>query len=289
MMQGTFRVLEMKIVEAIETEWLREKMYNMDYLTMVRGIPKASKSGENMGNRGIGNQNINPDAQGTLEEIVAGMADYEYVMEILSTPVYMDTLMAWQRISQKEMTEWYGQLQGTKSLSASLSIPMMYMANASQSQGFSKAYTDANTVSYSQGENFSTSQGQSVGESLSQTFGQTVGHTEGMSLSDSVSHGITNSQGVSFGESFNQSHGFNAGYNEGTNQGINAGMSDSVNSGINQGISQNQSTSLTQGQSRTQSHGFSQGSSYNLGKVKTCLSPIPSGITSLLVIISLKV
>ncbi len=266
MMQGTFRVLEMKIVEAIETEWLREKMYNMDYLTMVRGIPKASKSGENMGNRGIGNQNINPDAQGTLEEIVAGMADYEYVMEILSTPVYMDTLMAWQRISQKEMTEWYGQLQGTKSLSASLSIPMMYMANASQSQGFSKAYTDANTVSYSQGENFSTSQGQSVGESLSQTFGQTVGHTEGMSLSDSVSHGITNSQGVSFGESFNQSHGFNAGYNEGTNQGINAGMSDSVNSGINQGISQNQSTSLTQGQSRTQSHGFSQGSSYNLGE-----------------------
>ena len=98
------------------------------------------------------NQNINPDAQGTLEEIVAGMADYEYVMEILSTPVYMDTLMAWQRISQKEMTEWYGQLQGTKSLSASLSIPMMYMANASQSQGFSKAYTDANTVSSCQGK-----------------------------------------------------------------------------------------------------------------------------------------
>ena len=60
-----------------------------DSLTMVRGIPKASKSGENMGNRGIGNQNINPDAQGTLEEIVAGMADYEYVMEILSTPVYI--------------------------------------------------------------------------------------------------------------------------------------------------------------------------------------------------------
>ena len=262
MMQGTFRVLELKVVEAEETEWLREKMYNMDYLTMVRGIPKASKSGENMGNRGIGNQNINPDAEGTLEEIIAGMVSYEYVIEILSTPVYMDTLMAWQRVSQKEMTEWYGQLQGTKSLSASLSIPMMYMANASQSQGFSKAYTDANTVSYAQGENFSTSQGQSVGESLSQTFGQSVGHTEGMSLSDSISHGITNTEGVSFGESFNQSHGYNAGFSQGVNEGINAGMSDSVNNGINQSVSENESTSLSQGQSHT----LSQGSSYNLGE-----------------------
>lgn len=111
MMQGTFRVLEMKNVEAQETEWLREKMYNMDYLTVVRGIPKANKAGEDAGNRGMGGNNLNPDSQGTLEEMITGMADYEYVIEILSTPVYMDTLMGWQRRSQKEMTDWYGQLQ----------------------------------------------------------------------------------------------------------------------------------------------------------------------------------
>ncbi|MFR3808689.1 MAG: hypothetical protein ACLTX3_06995 [Lachnospiraceae bacterium] len=85
------------------------------------------------------------------------------------------------------MSDWYGQSQGTKSLSMNLSIPMMYMANASQSQGWSKAYTDANTVSYAQGESFTTSQGQSVGESLSQTFGQSYGHSEGQSLSNSYS------------------------------------------------------------------------------------------------------
>ena len=169
-MQGTFRVLEMRCANAEETEWLREKMYNMDYLTVVRGIPKANKAGEDAGNKGMGGSNVNPDSQGTLEEIITGMADYEYVLEILSTPVHTDTLMSWQRQSQVEMTDWYGQLQGTKSLSLNLSIPMMYMANASQSQGWSKAYTDANTVSYARGESFTTSQGQSVGQSLSQTY-----------------------------------------------------------------------------------------------------------------------
>lgn len=254
MMQGTFRVLEMKVVEAQETEWLREKMYNMDYLTVVRGIPKATKAGEDTGNRGMGGANLNPDSQGTLEEIIAGMTDYEYVIEILSTPVYMDTLMGWQRRSQREMTEWYSQLQGQKSLSMNLSIPMMYMANTSQSQGWSKAYTDANTVSYSQGENFSTSEGQSVGESLSQSFGRSVGHSEGQSLTNSLSHGMTTSHGVS------------SGYGTSFNQGFNQGMSLSQNQGIGEGINKSHSEGFNQGMNYSQSQGLSQGSSYNVSQ-----------------------
>lgn len=193
MIQGTFRVIELKCIEAQETEWLREKMYNMDYLTVVRGIPKAGKAGEDAGNKGMGGSNVNPDSQGTLEEIIAGMADYEYVIEVLSTPVYLDTLVGWQRRSQEEMSTWYGQLQGQKSLSMNLSIPMMYMANVGQSQGWSKAHTDANTTSYSQGESFTSSQGQSYGESVSQSQGTSVGHTKGHSISNSVSHSISKS------------------------------------------------------------------------------------------------
>ena len=254
MMQGTFRVLEMKNVEAQETEWLREKMYNMDYLTVVRGIPKANKSGEDAGNRGLGGSNLNPDSQGTLEEMITGMADYEYVIEILSTPVYLDTLMGWQRRSQKEMTDWYGQLQGTKSLSMNLSIPMMYMANASQSQGWSKAYTDASTVSYAQGESFSSSQGQSVGESLSRSFGQSVGHTEGSSLTNSVSHGLSQNQGVSFGQSF------------GTSQGSNAGMSANIGQNLSQGINTSESAGHSTGSSYNLSHGNNVSQSHNVGQ-----------------------
>lgn len=266
MMQGTFRVLEMKVAEAQETEWLREKMYNMDYLTMVRGIPFANKAGEDAGNKGMGGQNVNPDSEGTLEEIITGMADYEYVIEVLSTPVYMDTLQGWQRQSQKEMTDWYNQLQGQTSLSFNLSIPMMYMANASQSQGWSKAYTDANTVSSSQGESFTTSQGQSIGESLSQTFGQTVGHTEGTTLTNSISHGVTESQGVNFGETIGHDTTVSLGNSQNMGTSSNTGTSSNIsqNLGQSQNVSSSQSQTLAQGHNTSNSQSLSQGTSYNV-------------------------
>ena len=122
MLSGTFRVLEMRIANAQETEWLREKMYGMEYMTVARGIPKASKNGEDGGNKGMGGQNVNPASQGTLEEIISGMADYEYVIEVLSTPVFLDTLKAWSLRTEKDMTDWNEQLQGTKSLSFNLSL-----------------------------------------------------------------------------------------------------------------------------------------------------------------------
>lgn len=280
MMQGTFRVLELKNVEAQETEWLREKMYNMDYLTMTRGIPFANKAGEDAGNRGMGGSNVNPDSEGTLEEIIEGMADYEYVIEILSTPVYMDTLTGWQRRSQKEMTEWYSHLQGQSSLSFNLSIPMMYMANASQSQGWSKAYTDASTVSHAQGESFSVSQGQSIGESLSQSYGQSVGHSEGSNMSTSISHGISTSQGVSYGQTVG--HTVGATHSEGTGHSVGAGqnMGISANSGTssnvsqnmgqstghssNESLSQSQSQNISEGHNTSISNGLSHGTSYNV-------------------------
>lgn len=42
MLQGTYRVMEMRCICAQESEWLREKMYGMEFLTAVRGIPKAA-------------------------------------------------------------------------------------------------------------------------------------------------------------------------------------------------------------------------------------------------------
>ena len=261
-MQGTFRVLEMRCANAEETEWLREKMYNMDYLTVVRGIPKANKAGEDAGNKGMGGSNVNPDSQGTLEEIITGMADYEYVLEILSTPVHTDTLMSWQRQSQVEMTDWYGQLQGTKSLNLNLSIPMMYMANASQSQGWSKAYTDANTVSYARGESFTTSQGQSVGQSLSQTYGQSMGQSQGQSISNSYSQGVSHTQGVSFGQTFGHSIGQSSGFSINQSHGTSSGVSFGQSQGVSNGSSFGQSQGSSSGTSFGQSHGTSSGTSF---------------------------
>lgn len=281
MMQGTFRVLELKVVEAQETEWLREKMYNMDYLTVVRGIPKANKAGEDAGNKGIGNQNVNPDSQGTLEEIITGMADYEYVIEILSTPVYMDTLMGWQRRSQEEMSEWYGQLQGQKSLSANISIPMMYMANASQSEGWSKSLSDSTTVSYAQGESFTTTEGQSVGESLSQsigtsigrTEGYSIGHTEGVSVGQTTGISVGQTTGTSITESLSQGNslteGLTTGQSFGESQGISSGYGTSYTEGTSTGTSISNSQSISQGTSYNMSQGENVSSSHNVGNSTT--------------------
>ena len=272
MLQGTYRVLHMKNLVAQESEWLREKIYSMDYITAVRGIPTASKEGEDAGNKGMGGSNVNPKSHGTLEEIITGMVDYEYVIQVLSSPVYMSTLKAWSRRTQEDMTDWNSQLQGTKSVSMNLSMPMMYMANASTSQGWSQAYTDADSVSYSQGESFSQGYGQSVSQSISETFGQSFGRSIGTSVTDSVSQSHTVSQGTSIGQSIGSSEGvsssFGTSYNEGSSQSHSTGQSENFGSSANQsqsnGISHSEGSSVGEsiGKSFGQSHSTSQSESW---------------------------
>ena len=277
-MQGEFGVLEMRIINAEEAEWLRDHMYTMDYMTVVRGIPKANRSGVDAGNKGIGGSNVNPDSQGTLENMILGMVDYEYIIEILSTPVFKDTIIGWQRQTQKLMTEWYSQLQGTKSLSFNLSMPMMYAANVGSNAGWNKGYSDGHSENYSQGQSYNQSHGRNVGESLSQSFGRSIGHSEGRNVGTSLSNGFTQSHGLTmgdtFGQSYNRSHGVSSNVSQGLsmNQGLSHSVNGSQSINQSQGISQNQGInmshgqSLNRGQSLTDSIGVTQGSSYNLGR-----------------------
>lgn len=272
-LQGTYRVLETRVINAQETEWLRDKLYKMEYTSVVRGIPKASRTGEDLGNKGMGGANLNPDSQGTLEELITGMADYEYVIEILTTPVHQSTLRDWAAKNRRYMTDWQEQLQGTKGFNFSLSIPMMYGANQGMSQGQSKGYSIADSYNVSQGTNFSQSYGENVGEALSQTYGQSFGKAYGQSFSESISTAHTVSQGVSMGRtvgvSFGQSQGQSFGQNISQSQGTNIGQStnQSLGRSFGESVGQNQGASLSQnigqsfGTSRGISSGFSTGQS----------------------------
>lgn len=80
-LQGTYRVLEYRILTYDELEWLTEKMYQMDKLTVIRGIPQAKDGGVDGGAKGMGGQNVNPDSQDTTEEYISGMSDKEYVLQ----------------------------------------------------------------------------------------------------------------------------------------------------------------------------------------------------------------
>lgn len=258
-MMGTFRVLHMRELSAEEGAWLSEKMRSMKFMTAVRGIPKANTQGEDMGNKGIGGTNLNPDSQGTLEEIITAMADYEYVIEVLSTPVYHKTLVAWSTQNQKQMTEWYGQLQGTKSLSFNLSIPMTYMTSTGNSQGWSKNYTDSETVSYTQGESYNTSYGENVGNSISQSLGESFGVTHGNSITDSVGQSFTSSEGVTRGETVGITEGITRGQTLGETVGYTQGITKGYTQGITQGSSEGFSISNTQGSNVGISSGINKG------------------------------
>lgn len=278
-MMGTFRVLHMHAITAEEGAWLGEKMRTMKFMTAVRGIPKANTAGEDMGNKGIGGTNLNPDSQGTLEEIITAMADYEYVIEVLSTPVYQRTLMAWTAQTEKQMTEWYGQLQGTKSLSFNLSIPMTYMTSTGNSQGWSKNYTDSRTVSYTQGESYNTGYSESVGKSISHSLGESFGISHGNSVTDSVGENHSISQGVTRGQTVGTTEGITRGQTIGQTIGHTQGVTRGYTQGITRGESTGASMSQASGNSLGNSFGSSRGISLGQNNSESMSQSYSSGVS----------
>ena len=278
-MMGTFRVLHMHSITAEEGAWLGEKMRTMKFMTAVRGIPKANTSGEDMGNKGVGGTNLNPDSQGTLEEIITAMADYEYGIEVLSTPVYHRTLMAWTNQTEKQMTEWYGLLQGTKSLSFNLSIPMTYMTSTGNSQGWSKNYTDSSTVSYTQGESYNTGYSESVGNSISHSLGESFGLSKGTSLTDSVGENHSVSQGLTKGQTIGTTEGITRGQTIGQTIGYTQGMTHGYTQGVTKGQSSGVSMSHSYGNSLGSSAGTSRGISLGQNNSESMNQSYSSGVS----------
>ncbi len=267
-LQGTYRVLEHRILTYDELEWLTEKMYTMDKLTVIRGIPQAKNGGVDVGEKGMGGKNVNPESQDTTEEYISGMSDKEYVLQIISSPVKAEHLERWLAQTAQEMTKWNKQLQGSSSMNFSLSIPMMYMANLGASQGWSHSYTDADSVTDTVGQSISSSVANSVSESVSHTIGESIGksfgtsvtHTEGTNQSASTGQSLTDTVGQ------NQSHSFGSSVSDGTNQsfggnetfthGISQNQSDSVShsTSVSDSVSESHADSFTQTETTSQSH-----------------------------------
>lgn len=298
-LQGTYRVLEHRALTYDELEWLHEKMYTMDTMTVVRGIPKAKTGGVDAGDKGMGGKNVNVDSQDTTEEYISGMSDKEYVLQIISSPVKAEHLERWLGQTAREMTRWNKQLQGSTSMNFSLSIPMMYMANLGASQGWNHSYTESDSVTDTVGSSISSSVsdsvghsiGDSIGKSIGKSLGTTVGTTEGTSHgtaagsstmesfgentahSDGSSSGI--SAGTSFGGSQSESHNISESHTTGTNHSnsINHSESSGVANSVSETQSQTQSTARSQTESvnvtetsgTSGSHSQSTGESYTSG------------------------
>ena len=312
-LQGTYRVLEHRTLTYDEMEWLHEKMYTMDCMTVVRGIPKAKSGGVDVGDKGMGGKNVNADSQGTTEEYIAGMSDKEYVLQIISSPVKAEHLERWLGQTAREMTRWNKQLQGSTSMNFSLSIPMMYMANLGASQGWNHSYTEADSVTDTTGTSISQSVSDSVGHSIGDTVGHSIGKSLGTSVGDSVgtSHGtaqgtssmesvgtnVSHSDGVSSGISTGQSiggsestsHNISESQTVGTNHSnsVNQSQSESVANSVTQsqstshstGVSQTESTTVTETSGQTGSTSISQGESYTSGTNSSVSQSTSQGVS----------
>lgn len=262
--QGTYRVMEARAINEQEMEWLHDKLYSMDHGFVLRGIPKASHSGEDAGNKGMGGKNLNPDSEGTIEEMITGMVDHEYIIEVLTTPVPQSTLRDMSARNAMMMTEWHEKKQGTKGFSMNLSIPMMYAANQGTSQGVNRGYTTAESVNTSQGTSLNTSYGENVGQALSESYGQSFGKAYGQSFSESISQTHSVSQGMTVGHSYNVS----IGQSQGQSFGQSLSNSESQSVGQSQSVSEGQSFGQSYGQNAGQSVGqnFGQSVGQNYGQ-----------------------
>lgn len=288
-MQATFPVLELRKVRSEEAEWLRNKMLSMTNLTVVKGIPRVNENNSSKKpQQNYSSGSVNPSSQTsdtrTLEELIIGLADIEYVLEIITTPAFQRTLEALSLANERNMTDWYEQLQGTKGMSFNLSMPMMSMVNQNSSQGWSENYTDASSVNYSDGTSYGTSFSESVSESLSESFGQGFSQNVG----SSVSQNIGSSVNQSFGTSVNQSFGTSVNISEGSsvNQNVGESLSESFGTSISESlgasVSENVGQSITESNSTSLSQGHSTSHSSSIGTSESVTESLSQSLSETL-------
>lgn len=267
---GTFRTLEYVDLTAQDAEWIFEKLTKMDDMRVIRGVPQPKKT-QGRSNSMSYFESPDEQAEEQSEEFLMGMDKYEYLFVLTATSVNQSVLSQWREQQQKEMTYYKGINNGQKSMSAGISMPMVFGANIGTSQGWGN----------SNSENWGTNQ--SVSDGSSTTLSEGVSHTVGTSTSHSLSHGVSNgeSNGVSEGTSVGQNAGSNYGQSLGSNTSFSSGLSssfgtsnslshgtssgDSVNIGGSDGVSHTEGTGTSQTVSDGTSHTVSNGTSQSSG------------------------
>lgn len=263
--QGSFRSIEYGLLTQEEAEWVREKMANMKYVEMIRGIPAAKNAGSernsknSVGDNGAASKAGDTTSEDTSEEFAVGLSGHDFIALTLSSPIKYKVLENWLSLTSRKQTDWASIMQGSNSLSAGINIPVMFAGNLGSSLGASDGVSDSTSesISHSVGtsESDSTSYSESVGLSEGYTTGRTIGTTEG--VTEGITNGIT--KGITEGTTVGQTQGTTIGHTTGTSHTLSEGTSQTTSYGFSEGSSVNISMGESMGTSASQSEGFSQG------------------------------
>lgn len=262
--QGSYRTLEFRVLNSKEAEWMREKMVNMKHIQVVRGIPKARKSAADRSAKGMGGMDTQPGSEETSEQFAIGLSDHEFIALTLTSPIEYDILENWLTQTTRKQTYWASIMQGSTSMNAGISLPVMFAANLGSSMGSSEGVSD----SVSEGTSTSISETESISESVSHSQGVSRGLSIGSSESYGESAGISHSEGDSVGTSVGRSEGTS--YGESDSKSLSSsssqGTSQSFGSSNSVGSSQSTSNSFSNSLSQSSSQGESQGTGVSAGQ-----------------------
>jgi len=271
---GTFRTMEYVDLTAQEGRWIYKHLAGMSSMRILRGIPAPKNTPGKIITQTFTNV-VNAETEEQSEEFLLGMDDYEYMLVLTATSVDPAVISKWREACMKEQTYWASIQKGQKSMSAGLSMPMVYAANMGASQGWGASsgqsfgqnygtnysHSVGSNQSFSEGTSHSlgigTNQSQSLSQSQGESFGESLGVSKGYSIGQSHSVGTT--EGLSSGVSHNMSQGTNFSQNIGRNYGINEGGGSSAgfNSGMSQGANSSSSHTIGGSSGNSVSNGLS--------------------------------
>lgn len=278
-LSGSFRTMEYGLLEAYEAEWVREKMTNMKYLEMLRGIPMAKKAGADTAKKG--KENIDPNSEETSEEFAIGMAGHDFIFMTLASCVQPKVLENWLTATSKQKTTWASIMQGSTSIGAGISLPVMFAGNLgsslgsssgasssmsqseSISNGISESYGTSHTDSAGISEAYGTSHSTGISHTESTGTSESFGESHSMSSSVSVSDSISNSVSLSSSESYGESYGISNGYSQSQSHSYSSSESSGFSQNISEGVSSNHGVGA--GESSSSSQSASSGASMSGG------------------------
>ena len=274
--EGSFAQVQHRAFNSTEGNWVLSCAENMRELLVVKGIPKPRESSVRTEKSfGLEGDTEMVDSEEQVEEVIRGLHDVSYMMIILGSPIKPKHIARWLSIVSSDYGRVRSEVQGTRSLGASIMFPFGAVASMgdnagiSTSQARSEMYRTSQMEGASEGTNWSDAEGSNAGITMSGSGTQSHNLSQGDSVSEQISRGeqaqigqgqsIGRDQGLQRGNEFSESfdHSESASEYYGESEGMSSGVSTEQGSSnsARSSVSQMESNGSSWSNSSQEGHG----------------------------------
>lgn len=271
-LEGSYSQIELIPISVEVGGWILDKLEHMKEILVVRGVPRPRNvtSAEKKADQS-GQKNYSMEEQ--IEEIIRGMANHNYLIVTIGTPVDAIHINRWLEIVNQELSRFKSQVNGSRSIGVNLVLPIGMVGSLGEGKGYSqgqnnsqmydlstmRSHTDSVNMSQTEGQSWSTSHLDNISmqRSYDQSDSLSAQISRGRSYGNSLSSSISENYGVGRSQSINESMGFQTGVGE--DYGVSYGKSEgeslswSKSAGAGHGSSESFSESGASGESGSDS------------------------------------